>query len=95
MHINHVSNLKFLCDFRQHFFPSITKNIQGGFAGAGLAPYDRERVLSKMDIKLCTPPELVGSYPTTLGLSDTTQDCLLRKLPTGTAAPKLCADPEY
>jgi hypothetical protein len=55
-YINHVSKLEFLCAFRAAFFASITKrNIQGGFAGAGLVPYDPERVLSKLDIKLRTP----------------------------------------
>ena len=54
-HINHVSKLEFLCGFRAAFFASITKrNIQGGFAGAGLVPYDLERVLSKPDVKLRT-----------------------------------------
>ncbi|KAL2125816.1 hypothetical protein VTI74DRAFT_2624 [Chaetomium olivicolor] len=52
-HINHVSKLEFLCGFREAFFASMTeKNIQGGFAGAGLVPYDPERVLSKLDIQL-------------------------------------------
>jgi len=56
MHINHVSKLEFLCSFREAFFASITeRNIQGGFAGAGLMPYDPERVLSKLDVKLRTP----------------------------------------
>ena len=55
-HINHVSKLEFLCAFREAFFASITKkNIQGGFAGAGLVPYDPERVLSKLDVQLRTP----------------------------------------
>jgi hypothetical protein len=59
MHINHVSKLEFLCSFREAFFASITeKNIQGGFAGAGLVPYDPERVISKLDIKLRTPTPL-------------------------------------
>ncbi|KAL2019063.1 hypothetical protein VTK56DRAFT_10094 [Thermocarpiscus australiensis] len=53
MHINHVSKLEFLCGFREAFSASLTeKNIRGGFAGAGLVPYDLERVLSKLDIKL-------------------------------------------
>ncbi|KAL2015161.1 hypothetical protein VTK56DRAFT_6180 [Thermocarpiscus australiensis] len=53
MHINHVSKLEFLYGFREAFFTSLTeKNIRGGFAGAGLVPYDPERVLSKLDIKL-------------------------------------------
>ena len=34
------------------------KNIQGGFAGAGLMPYDPERVISKLDVKLRTPTPL-------------------------------------
>ena len=56
LHINHISKLEFLCSFRKAFFTSITgKNIQGGFAGAGLVPYDPERVLSKLDVKLRTP----------------------------------------
>jgi len=56
MHINHVSKVEFLCGFREAFFASmIEKNIQGGFTGAGLIPYDPERVLSKLDVKLRTP----------------------------------------
>ncbi|KAL2128446.1 hypothetical protein VTI74DRAFT_9184 [Chaetomium olivicolor] len=52
-HINHVSKLEFLYGFREAFFASMTeKNIQGGFAGAGLVPYNPARVLSKLDIKL-------------------------------------------
>ena len=59
MHINHVSKLEFLYGFRVAFFASITKrNIQGGFAGAGLVPYNPERVLSKLDVKLRTPTPL-------------------------------------
>jgi hypothetical protein len=51
-----VSKLEFLCSFREAYFASMTeKNIQGGFAGAGQVPYDPERVLSKLDIKLRTP----------------------------------------
>ena len=34
------------------------KNVQGGFAGAGLVPYDPERVLSKLDVKLRIPTPL-------------------------------------
>jgi hypothetical protein len=59
MHINHVSKLEFLCSFREAFFVSMTeKNVQGGFAGAGPVPYDPERVLSKLDVKLRTPTPL-------------------------------------
>ena len=60
-HINHISKLEFLYAFREAFFASITeRNIQGGFAGAGLVPYDPERVLSKLDIKLRTPTPLTS-----------------------------------
>ncbi len=56
MHINHINKLEFLYGFRAAFFASITKrNIQGGFTGASLIPYDPERVLSKLDVKLHTP----------------------------------------
>ena len=56
MHVTHVSKLEFLPAFREAFFASITDtNIQGGFAGAGLIPYDPERVISKLDVQLRTP----------------------------------------
>jgi DDE superfamily endonuclease/helix-turn-helix, Psq domain len=59
MHINHVSKLEFLCAFREAFFASMTeKNIRGGFTGAGLVPFDPERVLSKLDVRLHTPTPL-------------------------------------
>ncbi len=66
MHISYIGKLEFLCTFREAFFASITeRNIQGGFAGAGLVPFDPERVLSKLDIKLRipTPPT---SQPSTV-----------------------------
>jgi hypothetical protein len=56
MHITHISKLEFLCAFREAFFTSMTKkNIQGGFAGAGLVPYDPQKVLLKLDVLLRTP----------------------------------------
>jgi len=59
MYINYVSKLEFLYSFREAFFASLTeKNIRGGFVGAGLVPYDLERVLSKLDIKLRMPTPL-------------------------------------
>ena len=60
-----MSKLEFLYSFRAAFFASITKrNIQGGFAGSSLMPYDLERMLSKLDVKLhtLTPP---ASRPST------------------------------
>ena len=61
MNITHISKLEFLCGFREAFFISVTeRNIQGGFAGAGLVPYDSERVISKLDVRIqtLTPPAL-------------------------------------
>ena len=55
MYINYISKLEFLCTFHEAFFASIMeKNIRGSFIGAGLIPYDLERVLSKLDVKLRT-----------------------------------------
>jgi len=55
MNIIHISKLEFLCVFREAFFASIIeKNIQGGFAGAGLIPYDLEGVISKLDVRIQT-----------------------------------------
>ena len=55
-HITHISKLEFLCAFREAFSTSMTENnIQGGFAGAGLNPFNPERVLSKLDVQLRTP----------------------------------------
>jgi len=66
MNIIHISKLEFLYRFKEAFFASITeKNIQGGFAGAGLIPYDLERVIFKLDIRIRTPIPLASS-PTTV-----------------------------
>ena len=55
MNITRISKLEFLCAFREAFFALITeKNIQGGFAGAGLIPYDLEGVISKLDVRIRT-----------------------------------------
>jgi hypothetical protein len=67
MNISHISKLEFLCAFREAFFASITeKNIQGGFAGAGLVPYDPERVISKLDVRIRTPIPPASSPGTAL-----------------------------
>lgn len=56
-HINHITKLEFLPCFIAAFNPAITKsNILGGFRGAGLVPHDPEAVISKLDVRLCTPP---------------------------------------
>jgi hypothetical protein len=63
--ITHISKEAFLPAFIAAFQASMTKdNIQGGFQGAGLVPYDPDVVISKLDIHLSTPtPE--NSRPTT------------------------------
>ena len=49
--VTHITKLEFLCALREAFPASMTeKNIRGGFVGAGLMPYDPERVLSKLDM---------------------------------------------
>ena len=56
MNITYISKLEFLYTFKEAFFALITKNnIQGGFTGAGLIPYDPERVISKLNIFIRTP----------------------------------------
>ena len=67
-YITYISKLEFLCGFREAFFASITsQNIQGGFTGSGLVPYDPERVLSRLDVQLRTPTP-TGSPPDAAGL---------------------------
>ena len=55
--ITHISKLKFLLCFKAAFDASITEsNIQGGFRGAGLVPFNLEAVISKLKVRLYTPP---------------------------------------
>jgi len=61
INIIYISKLEFFYTFKEAFFTSITeKNIQKGFAGAGFIPYDLERVISKLNIRIRTliPPTL-------------------------------------
>jgi hypothetical protein len=54
--INHITKTEFLPCFIAAFKASFTpSNIQGGFRGAGLVPFDPERVISTLDVKLRTP----------------------------------------
>ena len=67
MNITYISKLEFLYAFREAFFASITENnIQGGFTGAGLVPYDPERVISKLNIYIRTPIPLTLRLGTVL-----------------------------
>lgn len=63
--ITYVSKESFIPAFVEAFKATMTKeNIQGGFRGAGLVPYDPKVVISQLDIKLFTPtPE--SSRPAT------------------------------
>ena len=55
-HITHITKDDFFPTFRVAFFATITENnIQGGFRGAGLLPFDPESVISRLDLKLKTP----------------------------------------
>jgi ribosomal protein L32 len=54
--ITRITKLKFLPCFKAAFNASINKNnIQGGFRGAGLVPFDPEAVISKLEVRLRTP----------------------------------------
>jgi len=67
MNITYISKLEFLYTFREAFFTSITeKNIQGGFTRASLVPYDPEKVISNLDIRIRTPTPLASSLTTIL-----------------------------
>jgi hypothetical protein len=63
--INHITKQEFLPAFKRAYNAAITsKNVQGGFRGAGLAPFDPERVISTLDVRLRTPsPPLPNNQP--------------------------------
>lgn len=55
-HITHITKLEFFLAFKAAHFAAISKaNIQGGFRGAGLVPFDPQAVIFKLDVKLQTP----------------------------------------
>ena len=55
-HITHITKDDFFPAFRSAFFAALTEsNIQGGFRGAGIVPFDPESVISTLDLKLKTP----------------------------------------
>jgi hypothetical protein len=54
--ITHISKTEFFPAFHAAHRAAITEsNIRGGFRGAGLAPFNPENVISKLDIQLRTP----------------------------------------
>ena len=59
-HVNHITKTEFFIAFHAaHVAAMTSQNIQRGFKGAGLVPFDPECVISKLDVKLGTrtPPE--------------------------------------
>lgn len=55
-HITHISKEDFFPAFYAAFRTSFSEsNVQGGFRGSGLVPYDPEYVISQLDVKLHTP----------------------------------------
>src|SRR2546423_14231217 len=56
-YINHISKDEFLPAFKAAFDATFTKeNIAGGFRGAGLVPHNPDTVISRLDVRLQTPP---------------------------------------
>jgi len=54
--ITHISKTEFFLAFYAAFQLTMTEsNIKGGFRGAGLAPFNPEIVISKLDVQLRTP----------------------------------------
>ncbi|KAM5528615.1 transposase [Fusarium oxysporum f. sp. phaseoli] len=66
--ITHISKTEFFPAFYAAHQAAITEsNIKGGFRGAGLAPFDPENVISKLDVQLRTPtPPVEVTIPSTL-----------------------------
>jgi FtsZ-binding cell division protein ZapB len=59
--ITHITKVDFFPAFQAAFQSAMSeKNIQGGFRGTGLVPYDPESVLSRLDVKLRTPSPAEG-----------------------------------
>lgn len=63
--ITHISKEDFLPAFQRAFQLAMTEsNIQAGFRGAGIVPYDPETVISKLDVQLSTPTPENSRPPT-------------------------------
>ena len=55
-HIHHITKPDFFLAFHAAFWATFRpENVQGGFRGAGLVPFDPEKVISQLDIKPRTP----------------------------------------
>ena len=63
--ITYILKLKFLLCFKAAFNAAITEsNIQGGFRGASLVPFNLEAVVGKLKVRLCTLPLPTIDYST-------------------------------
>jgi hypothetical protein len=71
--ITHISKTEFFPAFYAAFQATITEsNIRGGFKGAGLAPFNPENVILKLDVQLRTPtPPQEAAEPSTVWVSKT------------------------
>jgi hypothetical protein len=71
--ITHISKTEFLSAFYAAFQSTFTEsNIRGGFRGTGLAPFNPENVISKLDVQLRTPtPPEEAAKPSTTWTSKT------------------------
>ncbi|KAJ3539819.1 hypothetical protein NM208_g5337 [Fusarium decemcellulare] len=76
--ITHISKIEFFSAFHAAFKDTFTEsNIRGGFKGAGLAPFDPENVISKLDVQLRTPtPPKEVTEPSTPWTSKTPKTAL-------------------
>jgi hypothetical protein len=60
-YINHVTKVEFLCSFIKAHNTSFTpENIQAGFRGAGLVPFNPDSIIEKLDVRLRTPSPPLG-----------------------------------
>jgi hypothetical protein len=54
--INHIDKEEFLTLYSRTYMEAITKqNIQSGFLGIGLVPFNPERVISTLNLIIRTP----------------------------------------
>jgi hypothetical protein len=59
--VHHITKLEFLLAFKAAFLQALrAENIQGGFQGSSLVPFNPEAVLLKLNIrlKIPTPPPI-------------------------------------
>jgi hypothetical protein len=65
-HVTHITKDDFFPAFRAAFEAVFVKqNVEGGFRGAGLVPFNPDAVISKLDVKLrtLTPPGTSNGLP--------------------------------